>query len=302
MDRPTAHRRYDVHHRRDLPAERPLPGRRKRPVRCRRRRPRAGWDVADRRAPTTRYDGCHRRLLCRRRALLGDGGDHRQRRQRRRFGRLHDGLRRNVDACARSPGHRRAERVDLLERAKSGGALPSGTSGTSGTSGATGATGTTGTTSAPDLTTTTAAPGTPPAAPSTTVVPPTTTTTLPGVPGFDCTVVGTTSTTVDATRTGHGLILSTMSGGSSWTAQRVPATAASFTDISCPTPGSCAAIGTSIATTPEAGLVVLTGNGTHPWKHTATVPVPQPLAAVSCASVGHCVMAGEAVSERLDAS
>jgi hypothetical protein len=114
-------------------------------------------------------------------------------------------------------------------------------------------------------------------------------------------VVGTTSTTVESPRAGHGLILRTTSGGSTWTAERVPATAASFTDISCPTAGSCAAVGTSIATAPEAGLVVLTGDG-NPWKHAATVTVPQPVAAVSCASVGHCVMAGEAVSEWLDAS
>jgi len=167
--------------------------------------------------------------------------------------------------------------------------------------------GATSTTVAPGATTTTvSSPGAPSAATTaptttTTVVPPTTTTTLPGVAGFDCTVVGTTSTTVNATRSGRGLILTTTSGGSSWTVERVPATAASFTDVSCPTAGSCATVGTAVATAPEAGLVVLTGNGS-PWKHTATVAVPQPVAAVSCASLGHCVMAGEAVSERLDAS
>ncbi|MGB7051122.1 MAG: hypothetical protein WBG41_06105 [Acidimicrobiales bacterium] len=185
------------------------------------------------------------------------------------------------------PGTGMLNGLSCSSSAKSAGSLPFGA---------------TSTTVPPAGTTTTgSAPGAPSGAPSTTVVPPTTTTTLPGVPGFDCTAVGTTSTTLDAPRAGHGLILRTTSGGSTWTAERVPATAASFTDISCPTAGSCAAVGTSVATAPEAGLVVLTGDG-NIWKHAATVAVPQPVAAVSCASVGHCVMAGEAVSEWLDAS
>jgi photosystem II stability/assembly factor-like uncharacterized protein len=163
--------------------------------------------------------------------------------------------------------------------------------------------GTTGTTSAPAGTATTA-PGTgvPPPAASTSTLPAATTTTLPGVPGFDCTVVGTTSTVINSTRTGHALILTTTDGGSSWAAPPVPSTAASFADISCPVSGSCVVAGTSVASATESGLVVLTGSGADPWKRAAVVPVPQPVAAVSCAALGQCVMAGEAVSERLDAS
>jgi photosystem II stability/assembly factor-like uncharacterized protein len=142
----------------------------------------------------------------------------------------------------------------------------------------------------------------PPAATSTTVLPAVTTTTLPGVPGFDCTVVGTTSTALDTARAGHGIILTTNTGGSAWTAQRVPPAAASFTDVSCPANGACVVVGTSIALAPEAGLVVLTGNGADSWKRAAVVPVPQPVAAVSCASLPYCVMAGESVSEALDPS
>lgn len=152
--------------------------------------------------------------------------------------------------------------------------------------------------------TTTAGAAGAPAAATTTSVPPstTTTTTLPGVPGFDCTVVGTTATTLNGARTGHGVILTTTDGGSTWTPERVPKTAAAFTDVSCPMVGPCVVVGTTLAATPEAGLVVLTGNGPDVWKRSASVAVSQPVAAVSCPSLGHCVMAGETVSERLDAS
>lgn len=180
--------------------------------------------------------------------------------------------------------------------ARSAGSLPFGTTGTTGPSG---------TTSPGGAATTAPASGVPPPATSTTTLPATTsttTTTLPGVPGFDCTVVGTTSTVINSPRTGHGLILTTNDGGSSWTAQHVPSTAASFAAISCPVAESCAVAGTSVTTATESGLVVLTGSGSDPWKRPAVVRVPQPVAAVSCAAVGRCVMAGEAVSEHLDAS
>jgi hypothetical protein len=192
------------------------------------------------------------------------------------------------------PGTGTLNGLTCSSAANSAGSLPFGSTSTTVAPGAT-------TTEVPAPGASSAATSAPATTTTTTVVPTTTTTTLPGVPGFDCTVVGTTSTTVNATRSGHGLILTTANGGSSWTVERVPATAASFTDVSCPTAGSCATVGTSVATAPEAGLVVLTGTGS-PWKHATTVAVPQPIAAVSCASLGHCVMAGEAVSERLDAS
>jgi len=147
-----------------------------------------------------------------------------------------------------------------------------------------------------------AAPPAPPPATSTTLPPTTTTTTVPGVPGFDCTVVGTTSTALGAVRTGRGILLTTTDGGSTWTSERVPTTAASFSGLSCPAVGSCVAVGTTALPATESGLVVLTGNGADIWKKAAVLTVPQPVAAVSCPAVGHCVMAGESVSEQLDAS
>lgn len=144
--------------------------------------------------------------------------------------------------------------------------------------------------------------GAPVAATTTTTVPASTTTTLPGLPGFECTVVGTTATTLNGARTGHGVIITTTNGGSTWTPEPVPATAAAFTDVSCPVTGSCVVVGTSLAATPEAGLVVLTGHVPNVWKRADSVAVSQPVAAVSCPTLGHCVMAGETVSERLDVS
>ena len=161
--------------------------------------------------------------------------------------------------------------------------------------------GTSGTSAAPTTTSTTAPTTTSTAAP-TIATTTTTTTTLPGVPGFDCTVVGTTATTLNGARTGRGVIITTTNGGSSWTRQHVPNTAAAFTDVSCPSSGSCVVVGTSVAATPQAGVVVLTGEGSNTWRRADSVAVSQPVTAVSCPSLGHCVLVGETVSERLDAS
>ncbi len=151
-------------------------------------------------------------------------------------------------------------------------------------------------------TTIAAGPGTPTTSTTAPPAPSSTTTTVPGVPGYRCAVVGTTSTTLGAARSGRGVILTTTNGGSSWTAERVPAEAASFTGLACPASGACAAVGTTTPTVAGSGLVVLTGDGNDPWTRSVTLTVPQPLAAVSCPATAHCVMGGVAVTEGLDAS
>lgn len=140
----------------------------------------------------------------------------------------------------------------------------------------------------------------PTTAPST--APSTVPTTVPGAPGFECTAVGTTATAVNSTRTGHGVVLTTPNGGSSWTGERVPSTAASFAGISCPTAGACAVVGTTVTAAPQSGLLLLNGKGSGQWRHATTVLLPQAVSAVSCPAVGHCVMAGEALAARLGTS
>jgi hypothetical protein len=134
-----------------------------------------------------------------------------------------------------------------------------------------------------------------PAASSTT----TSTTPVVGVAGVRCTAVGTTATSLDATRTGHGLVLTTDNGGATWTSERVTATAASLMDVSCTGIGSCVAVGSSVAASPAAGVVILTGSSQRPWRRAAVVSAPQPLTAVRCQSNSHCVVVGESIGEYL---
>jgi photosystem II stability/assembly factor-like uncharacterized protein len=142
------------------------------------------------------------------------------------------------------------------------------------------------------------------ASPTTAAPPPVSSTTVPpapvvGVPGARCTVVGTTATSLTAVRSGHGVILTTDNGGADWTSQSVTPSAASLMDVSCPAIGSCVAVGSSVATVPEAGLVILTGAPSNPWKRPAVVGSPQALSAVSCLSDSQCIAVGESISEYL---
>jgi hypothetical protein len=125
----------------------------------------------------------------------------------------------------------------------------------------------------------------------------------PGVSGVDCVVVGTTSSTLDAVRTGRGVVLTSANGGGSWTSETVSAFAAALTDVSCTAPGSCVAVGASVAGLPEAGLSILTGNDTGTptsvWKGAAVVGSPQALTSVSCVSTSACVAVGESTSLHL---
>ena len=91
-----------------------------------------------------------------------------------------------------------------------------------------------------------------------------------GVPGVACAVVGTTDTTLNGTRTGHGIVLTTSSGGAEWSSQPVTPIAASLTGVSCTAPGSCVAVGSTVATSAQAGLVMLTGPNGATWRHTPT--------------------------------
>lgn len=145
------------------------------------------------------------------------------------------------------------------------------------------------------VSTTTTAPGSPTAAS------PTTTTPTPGVAGADCVVVGTTSTSLDATRSGRGIVLTTANGGASWVAEPVTATASALMGVSCTAVGSCLAVGSSVATIPQGGLVILTGSSEQPWQRASVVPSAQPLAAVSCWSTSQCVAVGESISAYLAA-
>jgi hypothetical protein len=152
-------------------------------------------------------------------------------------------------------------------------------------------------------TSTPTAPGTVPttAPPTTATAAATTTTSAPtvGVAGVHCTVVGTTAATLNGARSGRGLVLTTSNGGARWTTQPVTSTSAALMDVSCPSIGSCVAVGSSVATSPHAGLAILTGSTDHPWKHPAVVGLALSLSAVACTSNSSCVVVGESISEHL---
>jgi hypothetical protein len=139
----------------------------------------------------------------------------------------------------------------------------------------------------------------PPSATPTTPAPSATPTSAAlGAAGINCAVVGTTATSLDAGRSGQGVILTTGNGGATWTDQSVTA-AASLMDVSCTGIGSCVAVGSSVSSSSNAGLVVLTGSVQHPWQRPAVVGAPQPLTAVNCQSSSQCVVVGESILEHL---
>lgn len=114
-----------------------------------------------------------------------------------------------------------------------------------------------------------------------------------------CAVAGTTETGLDNARTGRGLVLTTADGGASWTSQPTSGLAAAWTGLSCLAPGSCVAVGATVASEPEAGLALFTDPSSSPWRHASVVRVPLSLAAVDCVALSACVAVGQAVSQRL---
>ena len=135
--------------------------------------------------------------------------------------------------------------------------------------------------------------------PATVPLPSTTTTAPAGVPGVWCAAVGTSAATITGTRTGHGVIMTTLDGGTIWSSQKVAPGAAALLGVSCTAVDSCVAVGSAVGLEPQAGMAVLTGPTAHPWKKAAAVFAPQALTAVSCTSASRCLMVGESISEHL---
>ena len=119
-----------------------------------------------------------------------------------------------------------------------------------------------------------------------------------------CTAVGTTSTVINGTRVGQGIVLTSANGGVTWGSAPVSPTAADLLDVSCGA-GPCVAVGSSVATAVQAGVVVLTpatGASAGIWRRAVTAPEALPLTGVSCVSLASCVVVGESVSARLTSS
>ena len=119
------------------------------------------------------------------------------------------------------------------------------------------------------------------------------------VAGASCVAVGTSAVAQGQTRTGHGLILASANGGASWTSEPVPAAVATLFDVSCPSIGSCAAVGSTPAASTQAGVTVLTGPSPTPWQHPTVVTMPLAVSGVSCLSTSSCAVVGGAYTAYL---
>ncbi len=129
----------------------------------------------------------------------------------------------------------------------------------------------------------------------------TTTSAGAGVAGVGCVAVGSTSNSVNAARTGRGVVITTTDGGAAWSIAPVASLPADLLSVSCA--GPCVAVGTSAVPAPLEGTVLLTpGSGTTAtaWHRAAVVPVALPLAGVSCVSLSACVAVGESITARLE--
>ncbi len=180
--------------------------------------------------------------------------------------------------------------VSCLSVPVSRGALPY-----TSTAASTGANGTTTTTAAgtSPATAPTTAPATTPGGPTATSTP------AVGAAGVHCTVVGTTATTLNNARSGHGVLLTSDNGGGTWSRPTVPAVTATLMGVSCTAAATCIAVGSAVALEADGGIVLVTGAPSHAWTRAAAIGVPQPLTAVSCISSTSCVAVGESISEHL---
>ena len=129
------------------------------------------------------------------------------------------------------------------------------------------------------------------------------TTTSPPTSTVSCTAVGTTATSFGGNRTGQGIVLTTSNGGAAWVPAVVTSTSADLLAVSCGA-GPCVAVGTTVASAPQAGIIVLTRSGSagaSAWRRATTATVALPLAGVSCLSLASCVVVGDSITAHLSA-
>ncbi|HWE71002.1 MAG TPA: hypothetical protein VG205_11590 [Acidimicrobiales bacterium] len=120
-----------------------------------------------------------------------------------------------------------------------------------------------------------------------------------GLAGVRCAVVGTTATTPNVARIGHGLVFTTANGGATWASQPAPTSVAAFFGVWCIGVDTCAAVGSAVASSPTAGVLLFTGSAAKPWKGATTITSPEPLLGMACTSSSQCVAVGESVIERV---
>lgn len=109
-----------------------------------------------------------------------------------------------------------------------------------------------------------------------------------------CWAVGSTVGTSGAPN--GAAVVTTGNGGSSWTAQPIPATVGYLSDISCSNRHFCAAVGQLTQTSNGQGTIITTSNGGTTWAAAAVPPGIFDVTAVACQANRRCLSIGAAAT------
>jgi photosystem II stability/assembly factor-like uncharacterized protein len=113
------------------------------------------------------------------------------------------------------------------------------------------------------------------------------------VPGGPCLVTGFTATTGGH---GQGAVVISVDGGTTWTAADVPTGTGLLQSVSCASPTSCLAVGTTSTTVsavvPAKGAVLTSDDGGHTWISSLRTTSVNDIFGVDCPSAVICAMVG----------
>jgi photosystem II stability/assembly factor-like uncharacterized protein len=109
-----------------------------------------------------------------------------------------------------------------------------------------------------------------------------------------CLAAGTTSTTVSDVVPAKGLLLNSADGGQTWSAAPATPSVDDVFGLACPTPTSCAMVGTRWVGTPAvgAGAVAESADGGATFTRSTTAYTPLTLTALACPTALRCVAVG----------
>jgi photosystem II stability/assembly factor-like uncharacterized protein len=110
-----------------------------------------------------------------------------------------------------------------------------------------------------------------------------------------CVAVGTTVTNDTVVVPGKGVILDSVDGGVTWTAEPHSSAVDDAFGVSCPTRLACVIVGTvwiPVSPPTPVGGIITSSDGGITWRPATTEYLPQSMVAVDCASAATCVAAG----------
>jgi photosystem II stability/assembly factor-like uncharacterized protein len=117
-----------------------------------------------------------------------------------------------------------------------------------------------------------------------------------------CLAVGTTATNTSVVVPGKGIILQSLDGGVTWTAEHPSTSVDDAFAVSCTARVACVIVGTvwiPVSPPTPVGGVITSNDGGMTWRPAKLQYVPQSMVAVDCASAAICVAAGTNVLARV---